>query len=127
MGSTSREEHLAVYQRIDICLDPFPHGGGVSSWEALHMGVPVVTKLGNGLANRAGGAILSAIGMTDWIATDDDQYVEIALRSTPDRLRTIRHVLPDLIDRRCSPAAYTREVETAYRTMWETYCRGQQC
>jgi hypothetical protein len=50
-----------------------------------------------------------------------------ALRSTPDRLRTIRHALPDLIDRRCSPVAYTREVETAYRTMWETYCRGQQC
>jgi predicted O-linked N-acetylglucosamine transferase (SPINDLY family) len=126
MGSTSRQEHLAAYRRIDICLDPFPQGGGVSSWEALHMGVPVVTKLGNGLANRAGGAILSAIGMTDWIATDDDQYVEIALRSTPDGLRTIRHALPALIDRRCSPAAYTRAVEAAYRTMWETYCRAQQ-
>jgi len=127
MGSTSRAEHLAAYRRIDICLDPFPQGGGVSSWEALHMGVPVVTKLGNGLANRAGGAILSAIGMTDWIATDDDQYVQIALRSTPDGLRTIRHALPDLIDRRCSPALYTGAVETAYRTMWQTYCRGQQC
>ena len=126
MGSTSRAEHLAVYRRIDICLDPLPQGGGVSTWEALHMGVPVVTKLGNGLANRAGGAILSAIGMTDWIATDDDQYVQIALRSTSDELRAIRHALPDLIDRRCSPAAYTRAVEAAYRTMWETYCHGQQ-
>jgi predicted O-linked N-acetylglucosamine transferase (SPINDLY family) len=127
MGSTSRQEHLAAYRRIDICLDPFPHSGGVSNWEALHMGVPVVAKLGNGLANRAGGAILSAIGMTDWIATDDDQYVQIALRSTPDVLRTIRHALPALIGRRCSPAAYTTAVETAYRTMWETYCSGQQC
>jgi predicted O-linked N-acetylglucosamine transferase (SPINDLY family) len=127
MGSTSREEHLAVYRRIDICLDPFPHSGGVSNWEALHMGVPVVAKLGNGLANRAGGAILSAIGMTDWIATDDDHYVQIALRSTPDGLRTIRHALPDRIDTRCSPAAYAEAVEAAYRTMWETYCRGQQC
>jgi predicted O-linked N-acetylglucosamine transferase (SPINDLY family) len=126
MGSTSHEEHLAAYQRIDICLDPFPHGGGVSTWEALHMGVPVLTKLGNGMASRVGGAILSAIGMTDWIATDDDQYVEIALRLTPDRLRTIRHALPDLIDRRCSPAAYTRAVEAAYRTMWQKYCGGDQ-
>jgi predicted O-linked N-acetylglucosamine transferase (SPINDLY family) len=90
------------------------------------MGVPVVTKLGNGMASRASGAILSAIGMTDWIAADDDQYVEIALRSSPDRLRTIRQELPDLIDRRCSPAAYTQAVEAAYRRMWEKCCGGDQ-
>jgi predicted O-linked N-acetylglucosamine transferase (SPINDLY family) len=126
IGSTSREEHLAAYGRIDICLDPFPHGGGVSTWESLHMGVPVVTKLGNGTSRRVGGAFLSAIGMTDWTATNDDQYVEIALRSTADRLKTIRRELPDLIDRRCGPAAYTRAVEEGYRTMWEKYCSGQQ-
>jgi predicted O-linked N-acetylglucosamine transferase (SPINDLY family) len=122
LGSTSRKEHLEAYRRVDICLDPFPHGGGVSTWETLHMGVPVVTKLGKGMASRVGGAILSAVGMTDWVAGDDDQYVEIALRATPDRLRKIRHELPDLIDRRCSPAAYTRAVEAAYRTMWERWC-----
>jgi predicted O-linked N-acetylglucosamine transferase (SPINDLY family) len=90
------------------------------------MGVPVVTKLGNGLSSRHGAAFLSAIGLSDWIATDEDQYVDIALRSTPDRLRTIRNELPDLIGRRCGPAAYTRAVEQAYRTMWEKYCGGQQ-
>ena len=126
MGQTSREEHLAAYRLIDIGLDPFPQGGGVSTWETLHMGVPVVTKLGTSLCSRHGGAILSAIDMGDWVATSDDQYVDIALRSTPDRLRTIRNELPDLIGRRCSPAVYTRAVEAAYRTMWEKYCGGQQ-
>jgi predicted O-linked N-acetylglucosamine transferase (SPINDLY family) len=126
MGSTSREEHLATYRQVDICLDPFPQGGGVSTWEALHMGVPVVAKLGSGVASRVGGAILSAAGLTDWAAADDDQYVEIALRSTPDRLRTIRHELPELIGRRCSPAAYTRAVEQAYQTMWQKYCGALQ-
>jgi predicted O-linked N-acetylglucosamine transferase (SPINDLY family) len=126
MGQTSREEHLAAYRLIDIGLDPFPQGGGVSTWETLHMGVPVVTKLGTSLCSRHGGAILSAIDMGDWVATSDDQYVDIALRSTPERLRTIRNELPDLIGRRCSPAAYTRAVEAAYRTMWEKYCGGQQ-
>jgi predicted O-linked N-acetylglucosamine transferase (SPINDLY family) len=122
MGSTSREEHLATFRRVDICLDPFPYGGGVSTWESLHMGVPVVAKLGNGATSRLGGAVLSAIGMTDWVAADDDQYVEIALRSTPGRLSKIRHELPNLIGQRCSPVAYTRAVEEAYRTMWEKYC-----
>jgi predicted O-linked N-acetylglucosamine transferase (SPINDLY family) len=122
LGATSREHHLAAYARVDICLDPFPMGGGVSTWEALHMGVPVVTKLGNGVPSRLGGAIMSGIGMTDWVAADDEQYVEIALRSTPDSLRTTRHALPDRIARHCSPAAYTRAVEEAYRTMWQQYC-----
>lgn len=126
MGSTSRDEHLAAYRLIDIGLDPFPHGGGVSTWESLYMGVPVVTKLGNSLSTRIGGAIMSAIDMTDWIARDDDEYVDIALRSAPDRLSEIREKLPDLIARRCSPAAYTRAAEAAYRMMWEKYCGGGQ-
>jgi predicted O-linked N-acetylglucosamine transferase (SPINDLY family) len=126
LGSTSREEHLACYRQVDVCLDPFPNGGGVSTWEALHMGVPVVAKLGNGMAERVAGAILSAIGMPDWVAADDDQYVEIALRPTPERLGQIRRELPDLIDRRCSPAAYTAAVEEAYGTMWKKYCGAVQ-
>jgi predicted O-linked N-acetylglucosamine transferase (SPINDLY family) len=122
MGSTSHEEHLAAYGRIDICFDPFPYGGGVSTWEALHMGVPVVTKVGNSISTRVSDGILSAIGMPDWIAADDGRYVEIALGPSPDRLRSIRNELPDLIARRCSPAAYAQAVEAAYRTMWQRYC-----
>ncbi len=45
------------------------------------MGVPVVTKLGSSLSTRIGDAIMSAIDMTDWIARDDGEYVDIALRS----------------------------------------------
>jgi predicted O-linked N-acetylglucosamine transferase (SPINDLY family) len=122
MGSSSREEHLAAYQRVDICLDPFPHVGGVSTWEALHMGVPVVTMLGNAIAKRTGGAILSAVGLSDWIANDEDEYVDLALRSTPDRLKALRCAIPALIDQRCSPASYARAVEEAYRAMWKRRC-----
>jgi hypothetical protein len=60
--------------------------------------------------------------MSAWIAADDDQYVDIALRSTPDRLRTIRIELPDFIGAQCGPAPYTGAVEKAYRAMWEKYC-----
>jgi predicted O-linked N-acetylglucosamine transferase (SPINDLY family) len=124
LGATSREDHLAAHRHVDICLDPFPQGGGASTWEALHMGVPVVAKIGNAIPKRLGGAILSSIGMADWVATDDDQYVDIALRSTPDQLRTLRRELPDLINARCGPPAYTRAVEEGYRTMWKKYCEA---
>ena len=122
MGSTPRDEHLAAYRLVDIVLDPFPHGGGGSAWDALHMGVPLVTRLGNSQPTRTGGAILSAIDMRDWIAGSNDEYVDIALRSSADRLRTIRQELPDRIAARCGPAAYTQAVETAYLTMWRKYC-----
>ena len=124
--ASSREDHLAAYRHVDICLDPVPHGGGVSVWEPLHMGVPIVTWLGNGIASRAGGAILSAIGLPDWIASDDDQYVGIALRSTPERLSRLRRDLRGLIEQHCSPAVCTHAVEAAYRTMWQGYVGSSQ-
>jgi predicted O-linked N-acetylglucosamine transferase (SPINDLY family) len=126
LGSTPWVEHLAAYANVDLCLDPFPQNGGVSTWEALHMGVPVVARLGDGLPGRISGAILTSIGMSEWVAGSDDEYAEIALKnaSRPDRLRTIRHELPGRIATSASgnPAAYTRAVEQAYRTMWEDYC-----
>jgi predicted O-linked N-acetylglucosamine transferase (SPINDLY family) len=87
------------------------------------MGVPVVSKLGAGVSSRLAGAIQSAIGLPEFVAVDDDGYVEIALRAAPDRLRALRRDLPGMIERTCGPAVYTRAVEAAYRAMWETWCR----
>lgn len=121
-GTTVREAHLAAFSEVDICLDPFPHGGGVSTWEALQMGVPVVAKLGNSLTSRVSSAILSAIGLTDWVVTEDSKYFEIARHPTRTQLEALRRDLPSLIDRRCGPLSYTRAVEDAYREMWRRYC-----
>lgn len=86
------------------------------------MGVPVVAKLGQTVASRCGGAIVSAAGLSDWVADDDARYVEIARSVTTERLKELRHALPDMIAERCGPAVYTRAVEEAYRTMWGRHC-----
>ncbi len=86
MGATERSDHLRAFAEIDIALDPFPQNGGISTWESLYMGVPVIAKLGRGASSRAAGAILKAIGLDDWVAEDDDGYVEIA-RSIRDQSR----------------------------------------
>jgi predicted O-linked N-acetylglucosamine transferase (SPINDLY family) len=130
LGYTPREQHLAAFAEVDIGLDPFPQNGGVSTWEALHMGVPVVAKLGNVPVSRLSSAILSSIGLSDWVAADADAYVSIAVTkaSMPDNLRSLRRELPARIAQSASGngVLYTRAVERAYRAMWEEYCRNRR-
>jgi predicted O-linked N-acetylglucosamine transferase (SPINDLY family) len=88
--------------------------------------VPVVAKLGNGASSRAGGSIVAAVGLNDWIAEDDDGYVEIAQRfaKQPEYLAKLRAELPARIA--ASPAGnveiYTARVEAGYRQFWRNYC-----
>jgi predicted O-linked N-acetylglucosamine transferase (SPINDLY family) len=126
VGRTSRQEHLEMFGEIDIALDPFPQNGGISTWEPLHMGVPVVTKLGVGPAARAGGAIVTAVGLADWVADDDDGYLAIALRhaAQPAELAALRARLPGQVANSAAGncEVYTRHVEAGYRTFWRDYC-----
>ena len=125
-GTTARAEHLKAFNEVDISLDPFPQAGGVSTWESLLMGVPVVAKLGNSVASRMSASILVSIGLGDWAGRDSDDYVDIALRfaAMPEYLRQLRHELPGRIA--ASPAGdpilFARTVEQAYRAMWKDYC-----
>jgi predicted O-linked N-acetylglucosamine transferase (SPINDLY family) len=126
---TPRAEHLATFGEIDIALDPFPQNGGASTWEALWQGVPVVAKLGNSAPGRLSGAILSAVGLSDWIVEDDD-YVALAVTRASDlaALAALRRELRAIVS--ASPAGnpvlYTRAVEEAYRTMWRRWCAATQ-
>ena len=72
LGLSTRDEHVAEFANIDICLDPFPQNGGVSTWESLQAGVPVIAKLGTSSASRAAAAIVTAVGLGEWAAEDDD-------------------------------------------------------
>lgn len=128
LGATLRGEHLASFNRVDICLDPFPQNGGVSTWEALQMGVPVVAKLGNSLPSRAAASILTALGLPDWVGNDDEAYVDIAVGHAAEigELDRLRRDLPGQINAAAAgnPASYARAVDDAYRAMWQRYCNG---
>ncbi|MBV9563763.1 MAG: tetratricopeptide repeat protein [Bradyrhizobium sp.] len=129
LGSTSRPEHLAAFAGIDISLDPFPQNGGVSTWESLQAGVPVVTRLGNSVASRAGGAIVTAVGLDDWVADDDESYLAIARKfaAMPAALAALRVSLPAMVAASAAGdgATYTRRVEEGYRQFWRDHCRAQ--
>jgi predicted O-linked N-acetylglucosamine transferase (SPINDLY family) len=126
MGSTRRSEHLDAFASIDISLDPFPQNGGISTFESLYMGVPVVAKLGNAAASRGSASILTAIGLEDWVGKDEESYLAIARKyaSRPSEVVALRAELPDRIANSAvgNIETYTRRVEEGYRQFWRDYC-----
>mgnify|MGYP001347918482 CR=1 FL=1 len=80
-GRSSRNEYLDCYNKIDIALDPFPWSGGISTFEAIWMGVPVLTKKGdNRFVSHQTESINYNSGMSDWIAKDENEYLSKAIK-----------------------------------------------
>jgi predicted O-linked N-acetylglucosamine transferase (SPINDLY family) len=92
LGWSPHRELLAEYNRIDLALDPFPYNGGLATCEALWMGVPVITCPGETFASRHSLSHLSSVGLTETIAHDLDEYVELAVSLANDlpRLAALR-------------------------------------
>jgi predicted O-linked N-acetylglucosamine transferase (SPINDLY family) len=106
-------EHLALYRRVDIALDPFPFNGATTTCEALWMGVPVVTLKGQRHVARVGASLLTQIGLTDLIADSVDEYVEIAaaLAGNPKRLDDLRRTLRPRMEIAHNEVAFARKME----------------
>ena len=78
-GRSPRDEYLECYGRVDIALSPFPYGGGTTSVEGLWAGVPVITKKGSHFLSHLGESIAHNSGLSDWIASDEEEYVAKAV------------------------------------------------
>lgn len=86
-GATDHSQMLADYSDVDIVLDTYPFNGGMTSLEALWMGVPIVTLAGSTPASRQTGSFLRLLGLDDLITYDRDSYVEAAVKLASDRAR----------------------------------------
>ena len=120
--------HLAEYGDMDIALDTFPYTGGMTTCEALAMGVPVVSLRGESHGARFGESLLINANLPELIAKAPEDYVRIAVRlaSAPEQLRTMRMELRPRLER--SPLmdarTYVRDVEAAYTEIWERFVSG---
>jgi protein O-GlcNAc transferase len=120
--------YMQAYARIDIALDPFPYNGGVTTCDALSMGVPVVTLSGDTGVGRVGRSILSNVGLPELIAETSETYLLLAveLANDVDRLKRLRAELRTRLMK--SPMMdgrqLTRDIESVYRNAWREYCAG---
>lgn len=120
---------LARYHDIDVALDTFPYGGMTTTLDALWMGVPVVSLVGDRNLGRAGLSLLTQVGLSEFAAPDVDAYVAqaVALARDPGRLTRLRGELRPRMQ--ASPLldaeGHTRKVEKAFRDMWVDWCARQ--
>ncbi len=79
------KEYLALFNEVDIALDPFPHNGHTITCDTLWMGVPVVTLTGECYAGRMGCSIMNHIGLSNMAAANEAEYVEKAVQLGRDK------------------------------------------
>ena len=123
--SSSRSKLLNSYNKVDIALDPFPYSGGVTSLEAIWMGVPVLTKKGFKFASRTTESIIHNSGMPDWVANDENEYVKKAIKfSTNLELLTeinksLRQVA--LESPLFNSTLFAKQLNNAFWEMWNNF------
>ncbi len=121
-------DYLEQYRDIDIALDTAPYNGGLTTCEALYMGVPVISLRGRTHGSRFGASILTNAGVRELIVENDINYVRraVQLAESPKLLEAYHMGLRANMKR--SPLmdtqGYMNELESAYREIWEKFCRA---
>jgi predicted O-linked N-acetylglucosamine transferase (SPINDLY family) len=121
-------DHLARYRQADLFLDTLPYGAHATARDALWAGLPVLTCLGNSFASRVAGSLLSALGLSELVTSNLENYALRAIEyaNSPGSIAKTR---AELADRKATLPVfdtdlYRQHLESAYRTMWECQQRG---
>lgn len=123
LGHTrTRQEHLALYAKVDIALDTFSYNGTTTTCEALWMGVPVLSLVGVHHAGRVGATLLNAAGLSDWLASNPEAFVSLAQAKAADvtGLARLRGALRGQIANSalCDAVSFVRRLEVAMQQAW---------
>jgi len=114
-------DHLANYHHADIALDTFPFAGATTTFQALWMGLPVISLMGERFISRAGGSISTIARLGDLVADTPHGFIDIAAALAGDweRLKDLRATMRDRINQSpiCDGAGYTATLEEAYQSM----------
>ncbi len=122
-GRIPTDEYLARYRVCDLFLDTFPYNAGTTASDALWTGLPVLTLMGQSFASRMAASLLSAIGLPELIASNQEEYEALAIESamnpqklTDIKLKLARNRLTTLL---FDAPSFTKNLEAAYIKMYK--------
>ena len=125
-----RDDHLARHHLADLFLDTLPVNAHATASDALWAGLPLLTCMGNTFAGRVGASLLHAVGLPELVSSSMAEYEAIALALARDAETLARLRTKLTANRSTQPlfdtARTTRNLETAYTTMWDRSRRGEQ-
>ncbi len=126
-STASFMQHLNLYGQVDLGLDPYPYQGAITSCESVWMGVPVITLQGQHHTARICSSVLTAAGLEEFVAKDEEEYVAIAKQwaDNIDKLAKLRNGMREQVKN--SPlnnvAQFTKDLEKVYRELWRNWCK----
>ena len=122
------EEHLNRIKQADLFIDTLPYNAHTTTSDALRMGLPVLTCMGNSFASRVAASLLNAINLPELITTTQEQYESLAieLATHPEKLKIIKDKLANNLSTAplYDTPLFTRHLESAYLTMYDRYQQG---
>lgn len=125
-ASSSHDILLAEYGEIDIALDPFPYSGGLTTIEALWMGVPVITMPGQTFAARHAASHIVNAGLGNWLCDGPESYVDRAVHwsNNLESLSRLRGRLRTQVARSplCDAPRFAGHFEDVLRQAWGQWC-----
>lgn len=128
-GASPHKELLESYNHVDIALDPWPYSGGLTTCEAMVMGVPVITLPGPTFAGRHSASHLVHAGMPELVAKDWEDYRKIAkeLANDSENLALIRCHLREILlsSPVCDGKRFARHFSDAMRAVWQRYAENK--
>ena len=116
---------LDIYNQVDIALDPFPYNGTTTTCEALWMGVPVITLIGESHVSRVSYSVLSQLGLSELAGENKEEYINkaVELALNPERLNEVHTKLRNrfLNSTLTDGKRFTELLETKLQTIWQQY------
>ena len=128
-GQSPHVELLARYNDVDIALDTFPYSGGLTTYEALWMGVPLITVPGDTFASRHSKSHLTTVGLPELIAENKDDYIRLAveLAGNAERMAELRTGLRSWMANSpiCDGEKFSDNFTAIMRKIWQDWCLTQ--
>jgi len=123
-----QKDHLEKYNNIDICLDTYPYNGTTTTFEALWMGVPVITLCGNAHLSRVGNSILHNMTLDQLIGNSPQEYFNIAitLANNIDEIQNYRNILRNKLmnSELTDEIEFGKKFDALMRQVWRQYCES---